>query len=207
LEQGLGSGAVIAIVSPQKIQWKSAKLNGSIKMMKQLITAALLVIAGFAGYQYYQSAEGGELKEALVARSCSPTSEDYRAEVLGYLEATDEVQDQTYAFIICQITDLTEVVNNPEASEIKIASNLVTGTSLTPAEAAALAVQAETQNQDYFVWGNPYVPTGELDPKRIEYRFYQEGGQLVAAEVYVITRAADRSAKPTKTLRVDWPTI
>lgn len=152
---------------------------------------------------------GNELRQSLVTQYCTPISTDENITVLGYLEERDDIASRTdaalqwYAFIIYKVTDLTKSIDN---FEIRIRSNWLTGTSFSIAKANELAAEANESNSNYSTWGAPYVPTGDLDPKRVEYRLYQVDGKPTAVEVYVVMRNADHTAKDPKTLRVDWPT-
>lgn len=154
-----------------------------------------------------EDAHGEALKQSLVEKHCTKTSTDYEVNVLGYLEERDDippregVQKQWYGFIICRIKDLTKSSNNVE---VKIASNWLTGTTFTSEKALQLAAKSQKEGKEYIMWGEPYKPVGDLDPKRVEYRLYQENGQPTAVEVYVVMRNAERTAKEPKTLRIAW---
>jgi len=112
------------------------------------------------------------------------------------VESYDEVENKNYAFIVFCITDL-----NTGKSEVRIRSNVLTGTSLSTEKARVLAKKAQKAGTR----GNPFTPAGKLDKRQVEYRFYQEKGEPTAVEIFIVTRDVERKAKEPKILKIDWP--
>ncbi len=143
---------------------------------------------------------GEPLKKYMTGYYCtSPNTEEERT-VLGYLEERDDVDKKWLPFIVCQYKNL----NTGEIS-LRIFQKDTGGAGLTLEQATQKAAQAMEDGKEYFTIGIPYTPKGELDAKRIEYRIYQQNGEPVAVEVFVIMRDEQRQGKEPKTLRVSWP--
>jgi len=157
--------------------------------------AFAVLLAGCA-----ETIEHGDALKQKMAESYCKSSEPYKAEVMGYLEEKDDVLNLYYAFLVCKTTNL-----NTGELEMKIRSNILTGTSLTSAQALEFSEKAVGEGKAYVIRGSPFVPEGALDKRKIEYRLNQENGKPVSLEILLILRNSDRTAKPEKTLSIDWP--
>lgn len=167
---------------------------------------AAVVVIGFFGYYALYSGDGTSgtsLRESMKDFYCTASNTNEAKEVLGFAEDYDEVDKETWGFLICKQTDL----NSGEYFVYFWASrNIpVTGSKMNLAEARAKSGQAENRGEPYFLIGSPFNPAGPLDYRKVEYRIYQEGGEPTAAEVYFVVRNDDRSAKEPTNLRVNWP--
>ncbi|GEM_PF-2226200 len=173
------------------------------KCMKKYLLLALVPLIlfgctedGFLGGEVH----GDALKEQMTEYYCkSPNTEEQRT-VLGYLEERDDVDNKWFPFIVCEYKNL-----NTGEVRLRIFQKDGGGSGLSLEEAQQKAAAAFERGEDYYKIGIPYTQRGELDTRRIEYRIYQENGEPVAVEVFVVMRTEDRAAKPAKTLRIDWP--
>lgn len=169
-------------------------------MKYSLIIIAILAVLAIALAGCAESElQGDALKQSLEGKYCK-SSEPYQDTVLGYLEQKDEILNQWYAVIVCKEKNL-----NTGNFEVKIRSDIITGTSLDENSALEFSKKAELEGKNYFIRGDPFTPEGKLDKRRIEYRFYQENGIPQSIEVFMVLRNSDRTAKPEKTLSIDWP--
>lgn len=166
-----------------------------LKFMPIALIALAVLLAGCA-----ETIEHGDALRQKMAGSYCSSSEPYKAEVMGYLEEKDDVLNMYYAFLVCKTTNL-----NTGEWELKVRSETVTGTSLTNAQAIQLSAQAQEKGKEYFTRGAPFTPEGNLDKRKIEYRIRQAGGKPIALEILLVLRNSDRTAKPEKTLSIDWP--
>lgn len=123
----------------------------------------------------------------------------YQIENLGYIEAHDDVIDKTYAFRVYKETNTAsgEVM-------IKIKSNLLAGTSITPQIANKKSLEAEEKGMKYSKIGSPFNSPGKNDPRKIEYRLYQKNGKPDYIKIFVVTRKDLHKRKAPKILKVDW---
>ena len=128
----------------------------------------------------------------------APASDSYRAyETLGYLTGYDAVLNGDYAFVAFRETD-----RSSGTSIVKIQSKGTSGASFDPAAMRSRCREAGAKNEPYFTWGYSFTPSAG-DPRHIEFRVHQEAGAPRALEMYLVTRNADGSAQPAKSLRMD----
>ncbi|MEO6996329.1 MAG: hypothetical protein ABI273_22180 [Lacunisphaera sp.] len=128
----------------------------------------------------------------------APASDAYRTyETLGYIDAYDAILNGDYAFVAFKETDrLTG------AYIIKITSKGTAGASFNPTAMRTRCREAAAKSEAYFTWGYSFTPSPD-DPRQIEFRVYQTAGAPAALEIFVVTRNADGSAKPAKSLRIE----
>ncbi len=128
----------------------------------------------------------------------APASDTYRTyETLGYVEAYDAILNGDYAFVAFRETDRSTGV-----SIVKISSKGTAGASFDPAAMRNRCREAGAKNEPYFTWGYSFTPSVG-DPRQIEFRVHQTAGVPVALEIFVVTRRADGSAQPAKSLRME----
>ena len=128
----------------------------------------------------------------------APASDALRSyETLGYIEAHDAMMSGSYAFVAFRETDrLTG------GYIVRIASRGTAGASFDPASMRNRCREAAAKNETYFIWGYSFTPSSG-DPRQIEFRVYQTAGIPAALEIFIITRNADGSAQPAKSLRIE----
>ncbi|MFQ5474307.1 MAG: hypothetical protein ACE5DM_00570 [Candidatus Nanoarchaeia archaeon] len=85
---------------------------------------------------------------------------------------------------------------------IRIKGNSTAGTSFDPAQMEKQSQKAE--GKEFFIWRFNMQPK-EDDPRLVETRVFQSGGKPSHAELHLILRNADDSAKDEKVGRFDWP--
>jgi hypothetical protein len=128
----------------------------------------------------------------------APVSDAYRVyEMLGYIEAYDAVLNGDYAFVAYKETDRAS-----GNYTVKINSKGTSGATFDPATIRTRCREAGAKNEAYFIWGYSFTPSAG-DPRQIEFRVHQQSGLPVALEMFVVTRNADGSAQPAKSLRMD----
>ena len=116
---------------------------------------------------------------------------------LGYIEAYDAVLNGDYAFVAFRETDRAS-----GQSIVKIQSKGTAGASFDPAAIRARCREAGAKNEAYFTWGYSFTPSAG-DPRQIEFRVYHNAGIPAALEIFLVTRKADGSAQPAKSLRME----
>jgi hypothetical protein len=118
-------------------------------------------------------------------------------ETLGYIEAHDAMMNGSYAFVVFRETDrLTG------RYIVRIASRGTAGASFDPASMCIRCREAAAKNETYFIWGYSFTPSPG-DPRRIEFRVHQTAGLPTALEIFIITRNADSSPQPARSLRIE----
>lgn len=128
----------------------------------------------------------------------APASDAYRVyETLGYVEAYDAILNGDYAFVAFKETD-----RSTGNSTVKISSKGTSGAMFDPAAIRTRCREAGAKNEPYFIWGYSFTPSAG-DPRQIEFRVHQQSGQPVALEIFVVTRKADGTAQPAKSLRME----
>ena len=177
--------------------------------MKKGIIGVIIAIAALAGIYFAgspggtnnNSPQGEALKQKIVAQYCTPLNTSHKFDVLAFAESRDDVDNKWYGFVICKETDL-----NTGEEKMRVVSDAgnVTGTALTLEQAREKALTAQAAGQTYFTAGAPFNPAGALDPRRVEYRFYQVNGEPTEVEVYVVMRDANRGAKAPVTAKAAW---
>lgn len=128
----------------------------------------------------------------------APVSDAYRSyETLGYIEAYDAVMNGDYAFVAYKETDRASGTYT-----VKISSKGTSGASFDPAAMRNRCREAGAKNEPYFTWGWSFTPSSG-DPRHIEFRVHQKDGAPAALEMFVVTRKADGTAQPAKSLRME----
>lgn len=118
-------------------------------------------------------------------------------ETLGYIEAHDAIMHGSYAFVVFRETD--RLTNG---YIVRIVSKGTAGASFDPASMRNRCRDAAAKNKTYFIWGYSFTPSAD-DPRQIEFRVYQTAGLPTALEIFIITRNADGSAQPARSLRIE----
>src|SRR5260221_11499583 len=137
-----------------------------------------------------------ELTQAQLVEA--PTSDASRVyETLGYVEAYDAALNDDYAFVAYKETE-----RDSGNSCVKIKSKGTAGATFDPAAMRNRCREAGAKNEPYFTWGYSFSPS-KGDPRQIEFRVHQKSGAPVALEIYVVTRQADGTAQPAKSVRID----
>ena len=135
------------------------------------------------------------LPNQLIEAPVSDSSRSY--ETLGYIEAYDALLNGDYAFVAYKETD--------RASGnylVKISSKGTSGATFDPAAMRTRCREAGAKNEAYFTWGYSFTPSVG-DPRQIEFRVHQKDGAPVALEIFLVTRKADGTAQPAKSLRME----
>ena len=128
----------------------------------------------------------------------APISDDDRLyETLGYLEGYDALLNDDYAFVAYRETD-----RSSGEYRVRIQSRHTAGAVFEPAAIRTRCREADARGEESFVWGYSFEPSAD-DPRRIEFRVHQQAGAPGALELILVTRNADGSAQPAKTLRVE----
>lgn len=128
----------------------------------------------------------------------APASDAYRAyETLGYVEAYDAILNGDYAFVAYKETDRAS-----GNYVVKISSKGTSGATFEPAAIRTRCREAGAKSEPYFIWGYSFTPSAG-DPRQIEFRVHQKSGLPVALEIFVVTRKADHTAQPAKSLRIE----
>ncbi len=128
----------------------------------------------------------------------APASDAYRAyETLGYVEAYDAILNGDYAFVAYKETDRAS-----GNYVVKVSSKGTAGATFDPSAIRTRCREAGAKNEAYFIWGWSFTPSAG-DPRQIEFRVHQKAGAPVALEIFVVTRKADGSAHPAKSLRME----
>lgn len=128
----------------------------------------------------------------------APASDAYRIyETLGYVEAYDAILNGDYAFVAYKETDRAS-----SNYTVKISSKGTSGATFEPATIRTRCREAGAKNEPYFIWGYSFTPSAG-DPRQIEFRVHQNAGLPVALEVFVVTRKADGTAQPAKSVRME----
>ncbi|MDD5162969.1 MAG: hypothetical protein PHD95_02060 [Candidatus ainarchaeum sp.] len=143
---------------------------------------------------------GDSLESQLYSQKCSPSNSSEKIDRLGYLEQKDDVDNETFGFVVCKRQNL-----NTGEWDVIIQSNIAVGAGLTNAQATEKTSEAQSQGQDYLKFGLPFNPLGQNDLRNIEYRLYQQNGLPAKIELFVVLRNSDRTAKQPKILSVNWP--
>jgi hypothetical protein len=119
----------------------------------------------------------------------------------GRLEARDDPNEVTYAFVICEEHDTAT-----SAVVMRIVSSSTTGTNWSREAATRKAEDMERRAEDCEPTGSPAVrSSGQNDPRHIVYVLCQAGGKPTSIEIHATTRKADGSPYPLKVLRAAWP--
>jgi hypothetical protein len=128
----------------------------------------------------------------------APASDANRAyETLGYVEAYDAILNGDYAFVAYK-----EIERASGNYTMKISSKGTSGATFEPAMIRSRCREAGAKNEPYFIWGYSFTPSAG-DPRQIEFRVHQQSGLPVALEIFVVTRKADGTAQPAKSLRME----
>ena len=135
------------------------------------------------------------LSSQLIEAPVSDANRTY--ETLGYIEAYDAILNGDYAFVAYKETD-----RSSGAYMVKISSKGTSGASFDPAAMRTRCREAGAKNEPYFTWGYSFTPSAG-DPRQIEFRVHQKAGAPVALEIFLVTRKADATAQPAKSLRME----
>lgn len=119
----------------------------------------------------------------------------------GRLEARDDLNDVTYAFVICEERDTAN-----GTVEMQIIGSSTTGTKWSGENAARKAADMDSRGTACEPTGTPPVRSSGATVRRsIVYVLCQEGGAPTSIAVHATTLKADASPYPEKVLRVAWP--
>ncbi len=132
--------------------------------------------------------------------SCPKSSTFTAIECLGYVESSDKILNDVYAYLLYK-----ETRKNSSTWKMKIKGNITTGTSIAPAQALKLAGKANADGKSYFTIGSPLKASDTSEKRVVEFRIYQKNGKPTDIEIYVVTRNASGGANAPKTLKVKWP--
>lgn len=118
---------------------------------------------------------------------------------LGYLAAYDAPLNCDFAFLAYKETD-----KDSGNWRVRIRSTQTEGAVFESPLIAKKARETGAQGKPFFLWGYKLEPSA-ADPRHIEFRVYQEGGQPKELEIFVRLRQFDQSPDTPQSLRVPWP--
>ncbi len=132
---------------------------------------------------------------------CDESNALRRVHERGRLEARDDLNDTTYAFVICESQD---TANGTVSMQIR--SSTVTGTRWSDEAATRKAEDMESRGVECEPTGTPAVrSSGKNIQRSVVYVLCQASGQPTSIEVHATTLKADASPHPTQVLRAAWP--
>jgi hypothetical protein len=91
--------------------------------------------------------------------------------------------------------------------KVRVRGNITSGVHLNPSHPSfkRKIQRAARKGRSYFIHGFRMKPKAS-DARRVENRiWFDRQGKPVELEVYLVTRKADGSARPAKSLKVKWP--
>jgi hypothetical protein len=119
----------------------------------------------------------------------------------GRLEVRDDLNEHTYAFVICEEHDVAK-----DTFVMRIVSSSVTGTVWSDETATRKAEDMERRAVECEPTGTaPVRSTGRNDQRSVVYVLCQAGGKPTSIEIHATTLRADASPYPLKVLRAAWP--
>lgn len=123
----------------------------------------------------------------------------YTYQTLGYVDCYDAVLNCDYAFVAYK-----ETSRDSGEWRIRIRSSQTAGAVFEPAMMKSKAREMGARGQEWFQWGYNFEPS-QGDPRHIEFRVYQQGGQPTEIEMYVRLRKFDHSPGEEKSVRFSYP--
>lgn len=122
-------------------------------------------------------------------------------EQLGYIESFDAVIDKKYAYVAFKETKLDK-----GQWRIMFKSSVTVSTFIDPFHSTfkQAVERAAGHDQERMQWGYELKPK-DSDPRQVLLELILEKGKPAAAELRLVTRKADGSAREPEILKVDWP--
>ncbi len=129
----------------------------------------------------------------------APTSTDsYRYETLGYIEAYDAILNGDYAFVAYKETETSG------DWRVRITGHQTAGAVFEPAAIKSQARAAGAQGKPWFQWGYSFDPS-DGDKRYIQFRVHVTNGKASAIEMFVQLRKFDGSADEPQSVQFPWP--
>ncbi|MCF6228403.1 MAG: hypothetical protein L3J82_07065 [Planctomycetes bacterium] len=129
----------------------------------------------------------------------------YRYTELGYLEAKDAIETGRRGVYAWLVYIKEDTIKSTRELHVMAYLRPPGNTYFTAKQANQTAEDLAEQGTAIKLWGPSFHGLNEKDLRVMEYRRYQKDGKPERFEIYCVTRNKDGTAKPAKSLSIDWP--